>query len=97
MANRFTPIPSNANLQQALQLINRDLMALDAEATTKSYKQAGGNAVVIGKLPNKKNGITLSDNGNRQRILLGQHPKDGHVGLWITKEGIDVMDELKNG
>lgn len=94
MANRFTPIPSKANLQQALQLINRDLMALDAEATTKSYKQAGGNAVVMGRLPNKKYGIALSDIGGKQRILLGQHPKDGHIGLWITKEGIDVMDEL---
>ena len=94
MANRFTPIPSKANLQQALQLINRDLMALDAEATTKSYKQAGGNAVVMGRLPNKKYGIALSDTGGKQRVLLGQHPKDGHIGLWITKEGIDVMDEL---
>lgn len=94
MANRFTPIPSKANLQQALQLINRDLMALDAEATTKSYKQAGGNAVVMGRLPNKKYGIALSDTGGKQRILLGQHPKDGHIGLWITKEGIGVMDEL---
>lgn len=94
MANRFTPIPSKANLQQALQLINRDLMALDAEATTKKYKQAGGNAVVMGRLPNKKYGIALSDIGGKQRILLGQHPKDGHIGLWITKEGIDVMDEL---
>lgn len=94
MANRFTPIPSKANLQQALQLINRDLMALDAEATTKNYKQAGGNAVVMGRLPNKKYGIALSDTGGKQRILLGQHPKDGHIGLWITKEGIDVMDEL---
>ena len=94
MANRFTPIPSNANLQQALQLINRDLMALDAEATTKRYKQAGGNAVVMGRLSNKKYGITLSDIGGKERILLGQHPKDGHIGLWITKEGIDVMDEL---
>lgn len=94
MANRFTPIPSKANLQQALQLINRDLMALDAEATTKRYKQAGGNAVVMGRLPNKKYGIALSDTGGKQRILLGQHPKDGHIGLWITKEGIDVMDEL---
>lgn len=65
MANRFTPIPSNANLQQALQLINRDLMALDAEATTKKYKQAGGNAVVMGRLPNKKYGITLSDTVGR--------------------------------
>ena len=97
MANRFTPIPSNANLQQALQLINRDLMTLDAESTTKNYKQVGGNAVTMGRLPNKKYGISLSDTGNKQRILLGQHPKDGHVGLWITKEGIDVMDELKNG
>ena len=94
MANRFTPIPSNVNLQQALQLINRDLMALDAEATTKRYKQAGGNAVVMGRLPNKKYGITLSGIGGKERILLGQHPKDGHIGLWITKEGIDVMDEL---
>ena len=97
MANRFTPIPSNANLQQALQLINRDLMTLDAESTTKNYKQAGGNAVTMGRLPNKKYGISLSDTGSKQRILLGQHPKDGHIGLWISKEGIDVMDELNHG
>lgn len=28
------------------------------------------------------------------QALLGAHPTDGHAGLWITKEGVDVIEEL---
>lgn len=35
--------------------------------------------------------------GSIARILIGSHPTDGHAGLWISKTGIDVIEELKNG
>lgn len=28
--------------------------------------------------------------------LFGAHPVDGHAGLWIAKEGIDVIEELSS-
>ena len=86
MANRFTPIPSNANLQQALQLINRDLMALDAEATTKSYKQAGGNAVVIGKL--KRMASLLAILAIASESCLGNTQKMGMLDYGSLKRGL---------
>lgn len=35
--------------------------------------------------------------GSRARILIGSHPVDGHAGIWVSKDGVDVIDELKNG
>lgn len=95
MPNRFTPINSKAKLQQALQQINRNFQMLDAEANTKTVKQGGGNALVSGRLPNGKYGELVYDAQSVPRILLGQAPKDGRPGLWISKEGKDVLEAIE--
>lgn len=95
MPNRFTPINSSQATKAALQAINKNFMMLDAEAFTKTV-QTGGNAqLTSGKLPNGRFGELFYDAGGMPRILIGQAPNDGRVGIWITKEGFNVLDEVK--
>lgn len=39
-------------------------------------------------------GFTYYDPDGLARIRIGLNPKDGEVGLWISNEGIDVLEEL---
>lgn len=41
-------------------------------------------------------GFTYSEISGTRRILLGAHPTDNHIGEWITKQNIDVIDELRS-
>jgi hypothetical protein len=94
MPNRFTPISSKVGIKQALQQINRNFQALDAESNTKTIRKGGETAMVSGRLPNGRYG-DLKYGGNIPQGLFGQAPVDGRVGLWITKPGIDVLEEIK--
>ena len=51
--------------------------------------------MVSGKLPNGRYGEVFYDAGGMPRILIGQAPGDGRPGIWITKEGFNVLDEVK--
>lgn len=42
-------------------------------------------------------GQIIVRSGSLARILIGAHPVDGHAGLWISKENVDVIEELKGG
>lgn len=94
MPNRFTPINSNQSTQTALQRINNNFMMLDAEAYTKTVTNGKGSQMVSGKLPNGRYGELFYDASGRPRILIGQAPNDGRPGIWITKEGYNVLDEV---
>ena len=41
-------------------------------------------------------GQIIIRNGTTAQALFGAHPVDGHVGVWITKDGVDVIEELKS-
>jgi hypothetical protein len=94
MPNRFTPITSTQSTKAALQQINQNFMQLDAEAFTKTVQKGGNNQVMFGKLPNNRYGLLIYDDGGMPRILIGQAPKDGRPGVWITKSGFDVINEI---
>ena len=50
---------------------------------------------VDGNLVSKSDGKqTIFYDSSDARILIGQAPIDGRIGIWISKEGIDVIDEL---
>lgn len=95
MPNRFTPINSNQSVQTGLQIANKNFMMLDAEAYSKTISNGKNSQMVSGKLPNGRYGEVFYDAGGMPRILIGQAPGDGRPGIWITKEGYNVLEEVK--
>ena len=94
MPNRFTPINSNQSVQTGLQIANKNFMMLDAEAYAKTISNGKNSQMVSGKLSNGRYGEVFYDAGGMPRILIGQAPNDGRPGIWITKEGFNVLDEV---
>ena len=73
--------------------VNDIIRQLDKEQVTKTFKQSGGNSIITGKLPVENSyGTLIYDSNNIARILIGTY--DGRVGIWVSKEGIDVLTEL---
>ena len=95
MPYRFDPINSNQNPKKAFQQINKNFMMLDAETYTKTVSGGGNKQLTSGKLPNGRYGEIVYDSGGMPRILLGQAPANGRPGLWITKDGYNVLNEVK--
>lgn len=95
MPNRFTPINSNQSVKTALQITNRNFMALDAETYTKTVGGGVGAQMVSGRLDNGRYGEVFYDATGMPRILIGQAPTNGRPGIWITKQGYNVLDEVK--
>lgn len=95
MPNRFTPINSKQNTQKALQTINNNFMMLDAETYSKTISGGGSTQMITGKLGNGRYGEVFYDTSGMPRILIGQAPNDGRPGIWITKPGFNVLDEVK--
>ena len=94
MPNRFTPIDSSQSTKTALQIANKNFMVLDAETYTKTISNNGSSQMVSGKMPNGRYGEVFYDAGGMPRILIGQAP-DGRPGIWITKAGFNVMEEVE--
>lgn len=40
-------------------------------------------------------GFLYSEPSGTRRILNGAHPTDGHIGTWVSKPGVDVVDALE--
>lgn len=94
MPNRFTPISSNQATKTALQTANHNFMMLDAETYTKTIQNNGKNQMESGRLSNGRYGEVFYDAGGMPRILIGQAPGNGRPGIWITKAGFDVLQEV---
>lgn len=95
MPNRFQPINSEQDLKEALNIINHNFMMLDAETYTKSIGNGKNDQITSGKLSNGRFGDVYYDASGMPRILIGQAPGNGRPGIWITKEGYNVLDEVK--
>lgn len=92
MPNRFVPIGPGSDLDTVLKAVNGNFAQLDNETVTKVYKQAGGNAIVEGKLPYDGGyGALYYDSNNIPRIIIGILP-DGTMGIVVSKDGINVID-----
>jgi hypothetical protein len=75
--------------------VNNALRQIEREQTTKTYKQPGGNAIVQGRYAEGKYGQVYYDTDNVARILIGQDPTDGHMVIAVSRDGLDVIDELE--
>lgn len=94
MPNRFVPISADVNLSDALKSINANFAQLDNESVTKAFKQAGGNAIITGKLPYDGGyGSLYYDQTNTPRIIIGILP-DGTMGMVIAKPNVDVIEDV---
>ena len=94
MPNRFQQINAT-DWSQAQPQVNRNFQALDQENVTKTFN--GPNAtksVIQGRLPNGRYGLLFADESGTNRILIGQAPDDGRMGLWVSTEGQDVLELL---
>jgi hypothetical protein len=86
------PLNSQNSLPQNFGQINDMVRQLNNEQTTKVFKQAGGNAIVEGKLPYDGGyGSLYYDASNKPRILIGITP-DGDVDIVKSKAGTSVLD-----
>lgn len=95
MPNRFNPINSRQSLQKSLRQINSNFMMLDAETYSKTISGGGSKQMISGKLPNGRYGEVFYDTSGRPRILIGQAPNNARPGIWISKDGVDVLQEVK--
>lgn len=63
---------------------------LNKEQTVKTFKQAGGNAIIQGKLPYTGGyGSLYYDTAGTPRILIGIAP-DGEIDIAVSNEGVDI-------
>ena len=95
MPNRFNPINSKQSTQKAFQQINNNFMMLDAETYSKTISGGGSKQMISGKLPNGRYGEVFYDTSGRPRILIGQAPNNARPGIWISKDGVDVLQEVR--
>ena len=96
MPNRFIPLSSKTKLPGVIRQVNDNFRQLDAETYSKTIMQGGGKiAMQSGRLPNGRYGEVFYDATGMPRILIGQAPKDGRPGIWITKSGYNVLDEVE--
>lgn len=52
---------------------------------------SGGGKIVMGAYKSNRFGLVFYDSTGMARILQGQAPDDGRMGLWISKAGQDVI------
>lgn len=90
----FQPLNTGNSLGSNYSQVNTMMKQLEKEQTVKTFKQTGGNAIIQGRLPSGKYGQLYYDSTGTARILIGQHPVDGHMGIWVSKDGVDVITEL---
>jgi len=89
----FRPTTSQNSQISNWSQVNDMVRQLNNEQLTKAFRQAGGNSVITGRLPYVNSyGTLIYDDSNVPRILVGTF--NGNVGIWVTKDGISVIDEL---
>lgn len=91
MAVTLTPISSKATLPTAINSLNTIIRSLTAENATKTIAQAGGSAVITGKLSNGTYGQVIYDTDNVPRILIGQKT-NGEPIIAISVKGKNVLE-----
>lgn len=91
----FRPLNTSNSYRQNNGQINDMVRSLNKEQQVKTFNGPNSEpAVIIGKYEQSRYGLVCSDTDGNRRILVGQAPDDGRPGVWVSKEGFDVIDEL---
>lgn len=89
------PLNSSNRYSNNLGQINDMVRQLNNEQQVKTFKAANNiNAVITGRYQDGRYGLVISDDAGDRRVLVGQAPDDGRPGVWVSKEGQDVIDLL---
>jgi hypothetical protein len=89
------PLNSSNSYAQNLSEVNNLTRQLNKEQQIKVFKgPSNTNAVIIGKYYSPRYGLVIADDTGTRRVLIGQSPDDGRPGVWVSIEGVDVIDEL---
>ena len=91
----FQPLNSKNSLSGNYSQVNNMMRQIQNEQTVKTFRQANGNAIVNGRYAENRYGIVFYDSDGDARILIGMSPDDGRMGVWVSKEGTDVLTELE--
>lgn len=84
------PLTTQNSQGQNYGQVNDMIRQLNKEQTTKAFKQPGGNAVILGRLPYQGGyGILGYDTDAMARILIGIAP-DGEIDIAASKPGYDI-------
>lgn len=94
MPNRFPIIGGGSDFKAVVNQINRNFQQLDVESVTKTFKGQVGNSIVQGRYADNRYGQVYYDDSGVARILIGQAPDDGRMGIWVSNEGEDVLELL---
>ena len=91
MPSPLLPISSKASLPTAINSLNTIIRSLTAETATKTISQAGGSAIITGKLSNGAYGQIIYDTNGTPRILIGQKT-NGEPIIAISVKGKNVLE-----
>ena len=91
----FQPLNTKNSMSGNFSQVNNMMRQIDNEQTVKTFKQPGGSSILQGRYAEGKYGQVYYDSDNLARILIGQHPTDGHMGIWVSIDGVDVIAELE--
>jgi hypothetical protein len=76
------------------RVIDDNFRNIDNRFRVNVVRQDSGNAIIQGKLPYDKGyGTLYYDTSGIARIIIGILP-NGKVGLIVSKDGIDVINDL---
>lgn len=88
------PVQTSSSHAGNLNQINAMMSKFSQEQMTKTFRQAGGNAIITGRLPYTGGyGSLYYDSDNVPRIIIGILP-DGTLGIVSTKEGVNILDDI---
>lgn len=94
MPNNFTPLNPRTDMPNMVAQLNKNFAKLDNESVVKVFKRGQTTAVIQGRYADNRYGTIYSDEDGVRRILIGQAPDDGRPGIWISREGEDVITLL---
>ena len=94
--NNNPPVQLHPDLdkQQSTAFINENFRKLSDGFNPLQISDGTNERVTIGKYATSQYGIVGTDIDGNRRILIGQAPDDGRSGIWVSKEGVDVVTEL---
>lgn len=108
-ANRINPVPNSADniadgQRMAHQTVSTTYVPTSGNPTKSriqmankqiiSYDDNGNIVARFGQQNASRYGMLLSDSTGTPRVLIGQSPDDGRMGVWISKPGLSVITLL---